>query len=196
MPAGNVRADDLHFGAESAHMINFFLRHLVGNNQQHPVTLRACHQGQTETGIAGGGFNDGAAGLQFSIPFRRLDHGQGHAILNGAGRVLVLQFHEELARARVHAGDLHQRRLTDERKNGRRFLLGGGGWGDLNHRQFILARDSNNPFSLCRYPRNQHRTCRGLRSFTAPPALRLYATTRTCCPPRIAGARENAPLRN
>ena len=71
-------------------------------------------------------------GSQLSFPLGGFDHRERDAILDRAGRILVLQLDEKLARSGVHPRDLHQRRVADERKNGRRFTLrrnGGGGSG-------------------------------------------------------------------
>ena len=53
-----------HFGAESADVRDFFLRHLVRNNENDAVTFRRRDQGEPEPGIARGRFDDRAAGLQ------------------------------------------------------------------------------------------------------------------------------------
>ena len=57
-----------------------------------------------------------------SVALGRFDHGQGDAILDRAGGILILQLDEELAGAGVHARDLDQRRVADERKNGGGFF--------------------------------------------------------------------------
>ncbi len=120
--AGDVRARHPHLGAERAHVGDFFLRHLVGNNENAAVAFGAGDQSQAETGIAGSRLDDRAARLQFSIAFRRLDHRESDAILDRAGRILVLEFKKKLARAGVHPRDFHQRRVADERKNRGRFV--------------------------------------------------------------------------
>ena len=117
MTAGDVGARHPHLGAERAHVRDFFLRHLVGDNENAAVAFCAGDQSQAEAGIPGSRLDNGAARLQFSIAFRRFDHRESDAILDRAGRVLVLELEEKLARAGVHPRDFHQRRVADERKN-------------------------------------------------------------------------------
>ena len=64
-----------------------------------------------------------AAGPQPAVAFGGLDHGEGDAVLDGAGGVLVFEFDEEPADAGVQAGDLDQRRVADEREDGGQRML-------------------------------------------------------------------------
>ena len=41
MPARHIRARQSHLSTERAHMRDFFLRHLVGNNKNDAITLRS-----------------------------------------------------------------------------------------------------------------------------------------------------------
>ncbi len=118
MPARDIGARHPHFRAERAHVRDFFLRHLVGNDEDDAITFGRGDERETEAGVAGGGFDDGAAGLEVPVALGRFDHGEGDAVLDRAGRVLVLQLHEELAGADIHARDLDQRCVADEREDG------------------------------------------------------------------------------
>ena len=108
-------------------MRDFFLRHLVGNDEDDAITFRAGDKREAEAGVARGGFDDRAAGLQMPVALGGFDHRESDAILDRAGRVLVLELHEKLARTGVHPRDLDQRRVADERKNCGRFVARGSG---------------------------------------------------------------------
>ena len=122
MPAGHVASRQANFRAERADVGDFLLRHLVGNDEDDAITLRAGDEGEAEAGVARGRLDDRAAGLQLPIALRRLDHRERDAVLDRAGRILVLQLHEKLARTGIHPRDLDQRRVADERKDGGRFV--------------------------------------------------------------------------
>jgi hypothetical protein len=77
-----------------------------------------AHQGQAEAGIAGGGFDDGAAGAQAAIPLGGVDHGQANAVLDGAAGVLGFKLEEQRARAGIEAADPHQRGIANQFEHG------------------------------------------------------------------------------
>src|SRR5262249_21166975 len=92
-------------------------RHLVGNDEQRSVALAAAHQRQAEPGIPGGGFDDGAAGLEPSVRFRRLDHGARRTVLERARGVRALELEKKPTWATVDARHLDERRVADEIKD-------------------------------------------------------------------------------
>jgi hypothetical protein len=51
---------------------------------------------------------------RFPIALRGLDHGAPDAILYRAARILAFELQEQAARTGIHAGDLDQRRISDQ----------------------------------------------------------------------------------
>ena len=82
MTAGDVRPDDAHFRAERAHVRNFLLRHLVGNDEQHAITFRSRDKRQTEAGVASGCLDHRPPRLQFSFRLGRFNHGKRDTVLD------------------------------------------------------------------------------------------------------------------
>ncbi len=118
MALADVRAGQVDLGAQGFQVQDFFGRHLVGHDQHHAVALDARHQRQAQAGIAGGGLDHGAAGLQAAVVLGLLDHGAADAVLDRAAGVLRFQFQKQLARTGVHARDLHQRGVADQGEDG------------------------------------------------------------------------------
>ena len=114
----DIGAGQAHLGAERLEVEDLLATHLVRHHQQHVVALLRGHQGQAQAGVAGGGFDDGAAGLQLAAGFGGLDHGQGDAVLDRAAGVLVFQLDEQLARASVEVGQRQDRRVADHVEQG------------------------------------------------------------------------------
>ena len=81
----------------------FSRRHLVGHHEHHAVALGARDQRQAEAGVAGGGLDDRAAGLQAAVALGGLDHRQADAVLDRAAGVLRFELEEQLAAAGVEA---------------------------------------------------------------------------------------------
>ena len=115
-------------------------RHLVGNDQQRAVALASADQRETEPGIAGGGFDDGAAGLEPAVGLRRLDHGARRPVLERARRVCAFELEKQPARATIDARHLDERRVADEVEDRGHAPVYARGW--LGHGSFLLpARD-------------------------------------------------------
>ena len=72
-------------------------------------------------------------GSKFPIAFRGFDHRQRDAVLDRAGRVLVLELDEKLTRSGIHPRDLDQRRVADQRKNRGRLAVDWDGGGSGAH---------------------------------------------------------------
>ena len=114
MALAHVGAGDAHVHAHRTQMLNFLARHLVRHDQDELVTLQRADLRQPEASVAGGGFYDGAAGLEAAVLLRRLDHRLADAVLDGAAGVLAFEFHEQPARASVEMCELDHRRVADE----------------------------------------------------------------------------------
>ena len=116
----------MHFGAHGLEVQHFFRGHLVGHHQYHAIALGPAHQRQAQAGIAGGGFDNGAAGAQATVAFGGVDHGQADAVLDRAAGVLGFKFEKQRAGAGIETADPHQRRVADQFKHG-----GAGGAGHV-----------------------------------------------------------------
>ena len=90
----------------------------LGHGQEQAVALDGAHQGQADAGVAAGGFEDGLIRGELACGFRRLDHGQGRAVLDGAAGVEVFQFDVDLHPGMgVEAVQAHDGGLPDEFQN-------------------------------------------------------------------------------
>jgi hypothetical protein len=114
MALADVGAGQVDFGAERLQVQDFFDRHLVGHHQHHAVALDARHQRQADAGVARGRLDHHAARLQAAVRLGRGDHRHADPVLDRSARVLRLELEEQLAKAGVDAGDLHQRRVADQ----------------------------------------------------------------------------------
>ena len=63
----------------------------LGHGQEQAIALDGAHHGQTDAGIAAGGFDDGLLRGQLACGLRRLDHGQGRAVLDGTAGIEIFQ---------------------------------------------------------------------------------------------------------
>lgn len=118
MALADVRAGDVHLGAHGAQVQDLLGGHLVRHHQHHPVALRATDQGQAETGVAGGGLDDGATGPQAAVTLGGLDHGDTDAILDGAAGVLRFELEVQGAGAGIEARHANQRGVADQVEHG------------------------------------------------------------------------------
>ena len=118
MALADVRAGDVHLGAHGAQVQDLLGGHLVRHHQHHPVALRAADQGQAETGVAGGGLDDGATGPQAAVTLGGLDHGDTDAILDGAAGVLRFELEVQGAGAGIEARHANQRGVADQVEHG------------------------------------------------------------------------------
>ena len=98
---------------------DLLLAHLVGHHEDAAVALqRGCHS-EADAGVAGGGLDDRAAGLELALGFGLLDHGEPDPVLDRAARVQILELCEQ---PRLHAAadrvQPHDRRVADELEHG------------------------------------------------------------------------------
>jgi len=112
----DVRPGLVDLGAQCFQVQNFFRGHLVGHDEHHAVALDAGDQRQAQAGVAGRRFDDHAAGLEAAVGLGLFDHGAADPVLDRAARILRLELEEQLARPGIHAGDFHQRGVSDERE--------------------------------------------------------------------------------
>ena len=113
MSARHVRTSDPYFGPERFDMRDFFLRHFVGNHQQHAVTFRARDQRKAQTGVACRGFNHRAPGPQFPFVLCRFDHRERNPVLDRAAWILILKFEKKLTWTGLQLRNLHEGRVAD-----------------------------------------------------------------------------------
>ena len=79
------------FGAEGAEHHAAFGGHGLRHGQDDLVAAGSAHHGQGDAGVAGGAFNDGAAGLEGTGLFGGVDDGHADAVLDAVGRVVELK---------------------------------------------------------------------------------------------------------
>jgi len=85
-------ADD--FGTERLHDDDFLLREIFGDEKTDFVSLVDADEGETYAGVACGGFDDGATGLEFSFLFGTFDDADGGAVFDAAPGIQVLKLGE------------------------------------------------------------------------------------------------------
>jgi hypothetical protein len=118
MALADVGAGGDHLGTHRLRMQHLLARHLVRHHQHRAVAFAAAHQCEAEPGIAGGGLDDGAAGLKPPVGLRRLDHRPRRPVLERAGGVGAFELEEQPADAAVDARHLHQRSIADQIEDG------------------------------------------------------------------------------
>ncbi len=65
--------------------------HGFGHSQDDAIAAGGGQGSQTDAGVAAGGFNDDCTGGKFTLLLRGVQHGLGHAVLDAAGRIEILQ---------------------------------------------------------------------------------------------------------
>ena len=81
---------DHHPGAEGPKQPDLLLAHLVGHDEDGPVTSDGGGDGQSHAGVPGGGLHDGASGSEQPLPFGFLDDGDPDPVLDRAARIQEL----------------------------------------------------------------------------------------------------------
>src|SRR4029077_19851238 len=120
--AGIFRFDgggtDNHFGAQGFQQVDFLFGLLIGSREHAFVTPYRRDQRQSHAGVAGGAFDDGAAGLQQAFFFGVIDHGDANAVFHGAAGIQHLGFNPDLRfQALRHAVEPNQRRVAHSFNN-------------------------------------------------------------------------------
>ena len=131
-------------GTVGAHEHPALQAHGVGHDDDGPVATSRRHQGKTNAGVAGGGLDDGGAGLQDAPLLSVVDHGQTHPVLDGTGGVEIFQLRQQpglQTQIFLHMGQLQQRGGTDQ-------LLGGSV--NVGHKGFLLVRIVVTVLNTCR----------------------------------------------
>ena len=106
--------------------------HGFGHDDDDAIAPGGGDGSQTDAGVAGGGFNDDAAGLQQTLLLRVVDHSLGDAVFHGACGVEVFQLGKDLrfqTQFLLNVYQLQQGSLSDQ-------LI--GGCINLTHNQFLL----------------------------------------------------------
>jgi hypothetical protein len=80
--------------AEGLHGLGAFHREVLRHDQHHAVALDGRGHGQGDAGVAGGGFDQGVAGLDLAALLGALDHREGRPVLDRTGRVVAFQLAE------------------------------------------------------------------------------------------------------
>jgi len=89
-------ADD-DFGAEGFQEIDFFLGLLVGGCKKRICNRAPPRRAPAHAGVAGGTFNDRAAGLEQALFLGIVDHADADAVFHGAARIGEFRFDVEFA---------------------------------------------------------------------------------------------------
>ncbi len=101
-----------HFGAQCLKQVYFFFRLLIGGCEHALVAAHGRDQRQSHAGVAGGAFDDGAAGLQQAAFFGVVDHGDADAVFHRATGIQHLGLDPDLRlQALRHAIHPNQRRV-------------------------------------------------------------------------------------
>ena len=105
-------------GAAQPQRVFLFLALGFRNDDHRAETHRIADQRKPDAGVAGGAFDDHAAGLQLALFHRVLDDEQGGAILDRLAGIHELGLAENgAAGRRGHALELDQRRVADRLDN-------------------------------------------------------------------------------
>ena len=103
------------FGAVGTQQIDLLWRDLVGHDEDTFVTPLAGDDGQADTGIARGRFNDGATRLQQSLGLGVVDHPQRGSILGATAGVREFKLGDDGALGVLdHCIESDHRRVPDE----------------------------------------------------------------------------------
>jgi hypothetical protein len=110
----DVRGRHHHLGPVGPQQRPLVLAHLVGHHHDQPVALHRRRQRQPHAGVAGGGLDDRAAGLQLPGALGRLDHRQPHPVLHAAAGIQEFRLHvDRRIDARRDPVEPDQRRAAD-----------------------------------------------------------------------------------
>ncbi|MNT08378.1 hypothetical protein D3C72_1431200 [compost metagenome] len=101
------------FGAQCLEYLAAFDTHGRRHGQHQLVATGGGHEGQADAGIAGGGFDDGHARLEFATTLGIPDHVRADPALDRVTRVAPFDLGQNGHTTRRNAIDLHQRRVAD-----------------------------------------------------------------------------------
>ena len=112
------RGADDHFRAQRLQQIDFFLRLLVRDGENHLVAAHRRHQRQSHAGIARSAFDNRAAGLEQALALGVVDHGDADAVFHRAAGIQVVGLDVDFRlQAVIDAVQAHQRRAPDGFEN-------------------------------------------------------------------------------
>jgi len=107
-----VGEDD--FGAVGGEQPPAFDAHRLRHGEDEAIPFDRGGEGQPDAGIAAGGFDDEAAGLEDAAFFGIHDHGEADAVLDTAAGVGRFDFDENFRAAAVEPVDPNQRSMPDQ----------------------------------------------------------------------------------
>ena len=81
----------VHFSTERLHDLDFLPGKPFGHEEHHTITLIHTNKRQANTGIAGGGLNDGGTRPQQTLLLGPADHAHSRAVLHAATWIQVFQ---------------------------------------------------------------------------------------------------------
>ena len=76
-----------HLRAERTHDRDFLLGEILGNEQHHPVAAIDANQGQPDSRVSSGGFDNRASRLEQPLIFRPPDDADGRPVLYAASGI-------------------------------------------------------------------------------------------------------------
>ena len=102
------------FAAESLDHPAAFNRNGFAHHDDDVIAFDRSDHGQTDAGVAAGGFDDGFARRQAAVGLGLFDHGERNPVLDAAGRVEPFQLRPDFnGGVRGHMVDGNQRRVAD-----------------------------------------------------------------------------------
>ena len=135
-PAALQRCRRQHdFGAQETHHLAAFDTEVLGHGYDERVAFLRTHHGETDAGIAAGGFDNGLARLQCTGLFRVFDDAEREAILDRTHRVEGLDFDVQVDAFRCELVEADDWRPTD----GLQDIVEALGHGDLPRSLVLLA---------------------------------------------------------
>ena len=112
---GTLAQDQLR--AIGFHQLAALHAHSLGHDNDDAVALGSRHGSQADAGVAGGGLDDDGTRFELAGSLGVVDHGLGNAVLDGTGRVEILQLGQDLGRQVFlcfNVGQLQQRSVADQ----------------------------------------------------------------------------------
>ncbi len=100
---GDIRTRQHDFRAHRLEIEDLLAAHLVGHDQDQPITFLLRDEGEADAGVAGGAFDERVAGLDLAGALGGFDHRQADAILDRTARIGAFELEEKFADA-AHRG--------------------------------------------------------------------------------------------
>ncbi len=94
--ATSLTSDERELGTQRRHLIQLLLAERIGGDDLETIAFDGADQRKRCPGTATCVLDDGVSGLQSTVLLRPRNHGVCHSILDAAGGVLPLEFHEDV----------------------------------------------------------------------------------------------------